>query len=108
MHLRLRANGWSNLLTSADGATADNEGTPMNPAADLKVSRETNTLRFTFAATALGHPATLSGTKVYVTTWDYDGGYRALVAQPGSFQFGGGDGRKDPLIMDASSIITLP
>ncbi len=107
-HLRLRANGWSNRLTSADGASVDNEGTPLSPSAELKVDRATNTLRFTFAASALGHPATLSGTRLYVTTWDYDGGYRHLNPQPSSFEFGGGDGRKDPLIMDSSSVITLP
>jgi hypothetical protein len=107
-HLRLRANGWSNRLTSADGATADSEGTPLNPSAELKVDRVTNTLRFTFAASALGHPTTLSGTRLYVTTWDYDGGYRHLSLQPSSFDFGGGDGRKDPLFMDSSAVITLP
>ena len=56
---------------------------------------------------ALGNPATLSGAKIYVTTWDYDGGYRALgaVAQP--FAMGGG-GPGQAKVMDASVVIVLP
>ena len=49
----------------------------------------------------------LPGAKVYVTTWDYDGGYRALrpAAQP--FGMGGGDDTT-PKVMDESAVIVLP
>ena len=46
--------------------------------------------------------------KVYVSTWDYDGGYRPLRPLPGGTGFGGGDGARDPLVMDDTAVITLP
>ncbi len=107
-HLRLRAGGWSNVLTRAESASADNEGLAQSPAADLHVDSATNTIEFTLSAAALGHPSSLAGTRLLVTTWDYDGGYRALKAEPGSAHFGGGKGDHDALIMDASAVISLP
>jgi hypothetical protein len=55
---------------------------------------------------ALGHPRTLDGAKIYVTTWDYDNGYRAIDAAPTPFTFGGisPDGAK---VMDSSGVIVL-
>ena len=60
---------------------------------------------FTLPASALAGP--LSGARVWVTTWDYDGGYRALgpVAQP--YAMGGGAAGQ-PKVMDASAVLTLP
>lgn len=107
-HLRLRAGGWSNTLTRAESASAANEGIAQTPAADLHVDRAHNTIEFTLSAAALGYPATLSGTRILVTTWDYDGGYRALKTEPGSAHFGGGDGDHDALIMDQSAVIRVP
>ena len=65
-------------------------------------------MTFFLPAGALGNPRTLSGARLHVTTWDYDGGYRALAPQAQSHAFGGGDGSRDPLVMDASAVITLP
>jgi len=45
---------------------------------------------------------------VYVTTWDYDGGYRALQPEPGAFAVGGGDPARDPRVMDDTAVIVLP
>jgi hypothetical protein len=45
---------------------------------------------------------------VFVTTWDYDGGYRPLHAEAAGAMFGGGDGTRDPLWMDASPVLRLP
>jgi hypothetical protein len=106
-HLRLRAGGWSNALFGAAGATATNEGTPVTPAAALQVDAPRNSVTFTLPASVLGQRRSLSGAKVYVTTWDYDGGYRALGLQATSFGFGGGsdDGAK---VMDDSTVIVLP
>jgi hypothetical protein len=54
----------------------------------------------------LGRGASLSGAKVLVTTWDYDGGYRALVPQAQPYAMGGAAG--EPKVMDASAVIVLP
>lgn len=106
-HRRLRTHGWSNALFHWQGADADNEGEPVAPAARIEVDASRNLVRFTFAAAALGHPATLDGIRVYLTTWDWDGGYRGLDAEPGSHRFGGGDARHDPLWMDAAGPLRL-
>jgi hypothetical protein len=107
-HYRLRAGGWTNVLYAAEGADAQHEGTPVSPGAGIVVDRERHTLRFTLPAAALGHPASLSGARLYMTTWDYDGGYRRLGAESGGHAFGGGDGSRDPLVMDDTAVVVLP
>ena len=107
-HYRLRTHGWSNALFSADGADADREGTPVSPGATLQADTARNTLTLTFPAGALGYRASLSGLKVYVNTWDYDGHYRGLTPLPAAFGFGGSDGARDPLVMDETAVVTLP
>jgi len=106
-HYRLRANGWSLASFNATGASDDNEGQAGGPAPDIRVDQPNRTVTFTLPAGALGDRASLAGARLYVTTWDYDGGYRALAprAQPGAF--GGGDGARDPLVMDATDVIVL-
>ncbi|RVU49698.1 hypothetical protein EOE66_03850 [Rubrivivax rivuli] len=106
-HLRLRAGGWSNALHGAEGASATNEGTPVTPSATLAVDRASNTVSFTLPAAALGRLPSLRGARIYVTTWDYDGGYRALGPEPRAYAMGGG--REDgPRVMDESGVLTLP
>lgn len=56
---------------------------------------------------ALGGLKSLSGAKLYLNTWDYDGGYRALAPEAQGMVFGGGQ-PGDPLWMDDSAVITLP
>ena len=106
-HLRLRAGGWSNALFSAEGASATHEGTPVTPGASLAVSRAARTVSFTLPAAALGRLPSLRGARLYITTWDYDGGYRTLAPEAGPFVIGGGtaDGAR---VMDDSGVITLP
>lgn len=99
---RLRIGGWSNALTRADGATADDEGTPVSPGAQLAVDRTARRIAITLPANALGDPGDLGGATVYVTTWDHDGGYRELTPEGGGAVFGGGDGNREPLWMDAA------
>ena len=106
-HYRLRAHGWSNALFSSAGAGAKSEGTPVGPAADIRVDRAARTVSFVLKSAALGGLVSLSGAKIYVTTWDYDGGYRALGLDSNSGRFGGGP-PTDPLVMDASAVITIP
>lgn len=109
-HLRLRAGGWSNALYADEGASAISEGRPLTPGAALRVDPATQTVRFSLPASALGTGVgggSLSGTRVLVTTWDYDGGYRALEPQAQPYSMGGG-GPGQPKVMDASAVITLP
>ena len=105
-HYRVRAHGWSNAAFSATGASATEEGTPA-AAATLRADAAERTVTFTIPAAALGHRRDLAGARVYVTTWDYDGGWRALapVAAPNVF---GGGAAGDPRVLDAVGPIRLP
>jgi glycosidase len=104
---RIRAHGWSNALFSSTDASATSEGTTVSPAASIQVDKTTNTVSFTLTDASLGKPASLSGAKIYVTTWDYDGGYRGLSPTAQQWAFWGG-AATDPLVLDATQVITLP
>jgi carbohydrate-binding DOMON domain-containing protein len=104
---RLRANGWSIASFNAAGASDAKEGTAGGPSPDVSVDKAARTITFTIPATALGDRASLAGARLYVTTWDYDGGYRALSPQAQPAAFGGGDGARDPLVMDSTDVIVL-
>jgi hypothetical protein len=106
-HRRLRVHGWTNALFSAEGASAAVEGTPVGPAASIAVDRAARTVSLTLPAASLGRLPVLDGARVYVTTWDYDGGYRALAREPAPFVMGGGDPERDPLVMDDTPVIEL-
>lgn len=105
-HLRLRAHGWSNALFSAAGASADHEGTPVMPGAAITTDVKAGTVSFTLPAAALGRLQSLSGARIYVSTWDYDGGYRAIAAEAQPYALGGG-GAGAPKVMD-DSLVVLP
>jgi hypothetical protein len=104
---RLRANGWSNALVAAEGALASTEGRAVSPGAGILVDREARTISFVIPARALDNPATLSGARLYVSTWDYDAAPRPLRPEGGTHAFGGGDGGRDPLVMDDTGVIVL-
>jgi glycosidase len=109
-HLRLRTGGWTNAAFSNEGASASAEGRPLSPAPTLQVDMASNTVSLVLPASLLsvaGRLPVLSGAKIYVTTWDYDGGYRALSPQAQAYAVGGGtaDG---PKVMDDSVVIVLP
>jgi C-terminal binding-module, SLH-like, of glucodextranase len=109
-HLRLRAGGWTNAAFAPDGASATHEGRPLSPVPTLRVDAASHTVSLVLPASLLsvaGRLPVLSGAKIYVTTWDYDGGYRALALQGQPFAMGGGaaDGAK---VMDDSAVIVLP
>ena len=107
-HRRLRVHGWSNALFSPEGASERAEGTPVAPGALVRADAATHTVTLTLPAAAMGTPSTLSGARIYVTTWDYDGGYRALQREAAPFAMGGGDPARDARVMDDSAVITLP
>ncbi|MFN7781520.1 MAG: glucodextranase DOMON-like domain-containing protein, partial [Lysobacterales bacterium] len=97
---RLRLHGWSNALFSHEGADAKREGTVIGAAA-LAVDPATRTLTITLPARLLGERDSLHGAVLHLSTWDYDGGYRALTPEGGNMRFGGGDGTREPLWMDS-------
>ena len=105
-HYRLRVGGWNAALFRAEGAGAEHEGTPV--AADVLVAADTaqRRLRLVLPAAALGRPGTLRGARLYLSSWDYDGGFRPLAARAGPFVFGGG-APGQPRIMDDSGVLEL-
>lgn len=103
-HWRLRTHGWSNALTSSDGADAGHEGTPAGAGAAVSADPATATVRLLLPGALLrGHDGSRP-LRLHVTTWDYDGIYRPLRGEAGAHAFGGGDGTRDPLVMDALTI----
>jgi glycosidase len=104
---RLRAHGWSNALFGPEGAGPAANGAAVAPAARIEVDAATRRVSFLLPAAALGTRAELHGARLFVTTWDYDGGYRPLAPQAGSYTFGGGDPTRTPRVIDASAVITL-
>ena len=105
-HYRLRANGWTNALFSATGASDGQEGTPATPAGAVDADAKARTVTFTLPAASLGRPERLAGAKLYIATWDYDGGYRPLQPEAGAHAFGGGQ-PGEPLVMDDTAVIEL-
>lgn len=105
-HTRLRLHGWSSVMTRADGADADHEGILVSPGAVLRVDADQARWRIQIPGSALGNPETLRGARVWINSWDYDGGYRALRREAGGAHFGGNP--DDARWMDASAVITLP
>jgi hypothetical protein len=105
-HRRLRVGGWSSALFAHDGASATHEGTPVAPGATLQVDAARHTLSLTLPAAALGRKPTLAGARVWVSTWDYDAGYRAIGPEPGGHTMGGAPAGS-PKVMDASAVLQL-
>jgi hypothetical protein len=62
-------------------------------------------VKLTVPAAALGALPSLAGARVYVTTWDYDGGYRPLGPAAAPFAMGGGM-PDEPKVMD-DALLTL-
>lgn len=102
-HRRIRAHGWSSVLTAAEGAAAEAEGRVLEAAPGLAVDGARGTITFTLPATALDAIESLEGARLHVTTWDYDGGYRPLAGQAGPTTFGGG-ASGGPKVMDAATV----
>jgi hypothetical protein len=104
---RLRVHGWQNALFGPAGASATHEGTPVTPGADIEVDKSRNTVTFVLGSAALGGALPLSGTRIYITTWDYDAGYRELAPTALTSTMGGG-APGQPKVMDDSPVIVLP
>lgn len=106
-HQRLRVHGWSNALFTHEGASEHHEGTPWPEAARVQADPRQRSITLEWPRSALHGLRDLRGLRLYVTTWDYDNGYRALAPQAGPFVVGGGtsDG---PRIMDDTPVLTVP
>lgn len=104
-HYRLRAHGWSNAFFSSEGANAKADGTAVAPGARLSVDHARRVVRFELPAAALGHPDDLAGLVVHASTWDWDGGWRGLTPAGGGHTMGGGSAARDPLWMDAMTVL---
>jgi glycosidase len=104
-HLRLRVSGWTNALFGWQGASDTQEGTPLALAAEVEADAASNTVSFTLPAAALSLAKNLQALKLYVSTWDYDAGFRALAAEPGGTTFGGGTADAARVMDD--SLVTL-
>ena len=110
-HVHLRAHGWTNAAFGPRGADAEHEGEVLSPAPTISADAARRTVSFTIPSATLGHPQSLSGARLFVTTWDYDGGWRAVAREPGPFTMGwrgSSDPALAPRVMDASAVITLP
>ncbi len=94
----LRIHGWSNGLYSVDDSGAF---LGLSETAKISVDRVRSRITMDFSASSLGSPSSLDGLKLWLNTWDFDGGLRPLtpVATPGSF--GGGQSDADPLWLDS-------
>ena len=104
---RARFSGWTNTLFDPRGASASAEGTP-RPPGPIEVDGPASTVSLTLPEGLFRGLSSLSGIKVYVTTWDYDGGYRPLVVAAEQWKFWGGDGTRDPLVLDSTPVLTIP
>ncbi|MGC3996490.1 MAG: alpha-amylase family glycosyl hydrolase [Anaeromyxobacter sp.] len=104
---KARVHGWSNALFSSAGASDTVEGTASAPAAIVSVEPEADVIQFTFLPAGIGNPATLDGVKIYITTWDYDGGFRTFTETPQPWNFSGGVEGTDPKVMDDTAVLTI-
>lgn len=107
-HRRLRVGGWTNALFGPEGASALHEGTPLAQGAQILTDPTSRTVSLILKASALGSMPSLSGARVYVTTWDYDAGYRALDRDAGRHTLGGRRSPQDQLVMDDTPVLRLP
>ncbi|OHD16811.1 MAG: hypothetical protein A2Y34_12440 [Spirochaetes bacterium GWC1_27_15] len=101
--------GWNFSMYEKTGATTSEYGTAVTTLPICKVDKTNKTLTFTFSSSSIGNPTNLSGWKIYISTWDEDNGTpRRLKTTATAYEFGGGDGTKDPLVIDETDIITIP
>lgn len=99
--------GFVNTLFSSKGASKTHSGRGTGPTPFIRADKESRTISFMFASEALGYPSELTGSKIYVTTWEGGpGNLRDLNPEAGPWTFGGGTGQ-DPRIMDDTDVLIL-
>lgn len=105
-HYRGQVHGWSNALAACDSQR--DAGTALSVAPRLSVDVAAKRLRLEFPSSLFAQLDSLSGVKIYLNTWDYDGRYRPLLANAESFAYGGRSDPDEALLMDETGIIVLP
>jgi glycosidase len=105
-HDRLRAHGWSNAWFASVGADQAGEGRVQMPGASISVLPERRLVRFDWPAAAFADVDDWRGGRLYLNTWDYDNGYRAIAAEPQGMVYGGGNA-DSPRVMDETAVIEL-
>lgn len=106
-HRRLRAHGWSLALFSAEDASAQQEGRPLNRGVQVRANAAEKTVTFTFSPAALGQRESLKGARLWINTWDWDARYRNLAPNALDYTFGGGQPGQ-PKVMDATEVFVIP
>ncbi|WP_170113270.1 alpha-amylase family glycosyl hydrolase [Ahniella affigens] len=107
-HRRWRAHGWSNSLFSSAGASAEREGQGLDQGARIAVDAAGKSVSITIPAAAFGDIASLEGMRLYVNTWDYDGGYRGISAEGRGLSFRSQNATDaSPRVLDAIGPIEL-
>ena len=64
---RISTSSHANAMYTSDGVLEEEMGVAVRPSP--RVESEDSIIRFTITAKSLGYPETLTGTRVYVTTW---------------------------------------
>ena len=106
---QIKEEGWSSAMTNNVGASATARGKTVTPAPSCVVDAVNNTITFSVSGSAIGSPDSFEGWQVYIADWDLDmGNARGLTPDGGNWVFGGGDGSVDPLVLDETSVITIP
>ena len=102
--------GWHGVYYSAEGADREDYGRKLayTPAITVDPDQRKITLRFT--PDAFGNIDSLEGAKIYITTWDSnggEGGYRGITKEGATWRFGGSDAPRPVRIMDDSEVIEI-
>lgn len=101
------AAGFGNAVFSSEGASANKMGSITGPTASITVDPDQRKITFMIAPESMGYPEDLSGSKLYITTWDGGpGSYRNIAPEAQEWAFGGGS-NSDPKIMDDTGVIIL-
>ncbi|URA09080.1 alpha-amylase family glycosyl hydrolase [Thermospira aquatica] len=108
-HYMSMVGGWNNNLFSSRGASEENYGTPLSASPKILVDPDKRQISLRYTANSFENPQDLSGMKIYITTWDYDGlesANRPIEREPKAYRFGGDP--NGPMIMDDVGPFVLP
>jgi glycosidase len=108
-HYMSMVGGWNNNLFSSKGASEKDYGTPVSASPKIIVNVEKRQITLRYPSAAFENPKDISGMKIYITTWDYDGmesANRPIEPEPKAYRMGGDPA--GPMIMDDVGPLTLP
>ncbi len=102
--------GWQVAYYSSEGATKEVYGKKLSMAPTISVDENNKKVILQFSPDAFGNPETLKGAKIYITTWDCnggEGGYRAMTETGEPWKFGGANSTNPARIMDDTDVIVI-